>query len=406
MDNIFKKLLSDSSLPLLTDEAMKTAIKMFAHNRTAMPSTMQLSGYVPPKEEPVYMDKNQEFGYEILAPILEKINEDVTHEGLDEYEKNIIKKRRFLVQGYGVFVPIKRDVYLFLSRLGKMSAGQIWEECEFARVIFDTNARFTEIIGSINTLPFVSPRCLPHKYPYDYCIYFNAPYGETRCRFVTEYIKKCTGRRIPHYMECFKGDIEGNMESCRFYVYQEFLIDVLEILEEIKQEMPELVSTMGTPIVGGLNYANYFTLGHSGRRKTDSSFSEIVQYCMSWAFAITCARYIKETRFDTLSEKDKSYLVKYLDFDCVDFVGKCHTDGIGVFHCSSFEIYDFFTPEELEKFADDPKFVLDFRDNYLTIQSLYNFKDTKHKNIPPCFNQQFFDYYGYDAKDFEFEWKK
>lgn len=406
MDNIFKKLLSDSSLPLLTDEAMKKAIVMFAKNRTAKPSEMKLSGYISPKDEPVYMDEKQEYGYKILGPILERINEDVLQEGLDEYEKNIIEKRNFYVPGYGHFVPIKRDVYLFLSRLDRMPAGQIWEECEYARVIFDTNARFTETIGNIHTLPFVCPRCLPHKYDYDYCIYLNAPYGETRCRFVTEYIKKCTKRCIPHYMECFKGDIEGNMESCVFYVYQEFLIDVLEILEEIKQEMPELISAMGTPIVGGLNYANYYTLGHSGRRKTDSSFSEIVQYCMSWAFAITCARYVKDTRFDSLSEKDKSYLVRYLDFDCVDFVGKNHTDGIGVFHCSSFEFEDFFTQEELAKFADDPKFLADFRDNYLTIQSLYNFKDDKHKNIPPCFNKKFFDYYGYDEKDFEVEWKK
>ena len=300
----------------------------------------------------------------------------------------------------------KTEVLNVLSMIDEMSIDEILENSEFARVLLDTNAKFnSDHIGDIDVLPYTpTEQKTEHSSPYDYRLYFNPPYGETRSQFITEYIKKCIDRKIPYNMKGFEGSKESKIDSMVFYTHEEYLADVLEILEEIKTERPELVEAMGTPITSGVNYENYYSLAHKGRPKTAQTFNDIVQYSMSWAMSITCAQYLITEKYEELSSEDKSYLQRYLNFDCADFAGKNRPDKIAVFSYSNFKFSEFFSQSALASLASNPEFISALRENYLTIQSLYNFKDTEHKNMPPCLSKEFFEHLGYDEKDFTIDY--
>lgn len=405
MSDIIKKILSEGTVPMLTDEGLKGVIELYSSGDMAVSRELKLSAYKPPKTEEVNKDYDKKYGKEILSYLLQAIKKEIEEIGIDEYESTVLRQRTFNVEGYGEYIPQKAEVLNVLSMLDEMSIDEILENSEFARVLLDTNAKFnSDHIGDIDVLPYTPTEKKEHSSPYDYRLYFNPPYGETRSQFITEYIKKCIDRKIPYNMKGFEGSKEIKIDSMVFYTHEEYLADILEILEEIKTERPELVEAMGTPITSGVNYENYYCLAHKGRPKTAQTFNDIVQYSMSWAMSITCAQYLITEKFGELSSEDKLYLQKYLNFDCANFVGKNHLGKIVDFGYSSFKFGKFFSQSALADLANNPEFISALRENYLTIQSLYNFKDTEHKNMPPCLSKEFFEHLGYDEKDFAIDY--
>ncbi len=406
MSDIIKKVLREGTVPMLTDEGLKGVIGLYSRGDIKVSRELKLSTYEPPKTEQVNKDYDKKYGKKILSYLLQAIKKEIEEIGIDEYERTVLRQRTFKVEGYGEYIPQKTEVLNVLSMIDEMSIDEILENSEFARVLLDTNAKFnSDHIGDIDVLPYTpTEQKTEHSSPYDYRLYFNPPYGETRSQFITEYIKKCIDRKIPYNMKGFEGSKESKIDSMVFYTHEEYLADVLEILEEIKTERPELVEAMGTPITSGVNYENYYCLAHKGRPKTAHTFNDIVQYSMSWAMSITCAQYLITEKFEELSSEDKSYLQRYLNFDCADFAGKNRPDKIAVFSYSNFKFSEFFSQSALAGLASNPEFISALRENYLTIQSLYNFKDTEHKNMPPCLSKEFFEHLEYKEKDFAIDY--
>ena len=89
----------------------------------------------------------------------------------------------------------------------------------------------------------------------DFRMYINLPNNRDSLRFWETFQRKCIERGVPYKMKI--NTDEDTLDRTIIYAKKEDVDDVLNILDEIEREMPEVISQFGKPISTGLNYSYY-----------------------------------------------------------------------------------------------------------------------------------------------------
>lgn len=230
---------------------------------------------------------------------------------------------------------------------------------------------------------------------YDTRIYINAPYGKVRYDFMILYATKCKERGIPCGAKFLEKNAESSLiDNMILYSSHENLNTNLEILEEIKNELPKFAECCGSPISSGLNYS-YYAICHYG--DSISTYNYWFNNLSSRAFCITLSQLIRDDTsfYSSLTEKEKNI---------IDIISNIE---LSLSAIKQSEVKDNTTvmPRELQGIELDvngvqiaknifnrfvsssPKLlkrdvINNLRENIQTIASLSNFGDMEHKDFP------------------------
>ena len=125
---------------------------------------------------------------------------------------------------------------------------------------------------------------------YVFRIYINTAPRDTleTQEFFNLFIKKCTERKINYEYKAAENH-PPQVDSTILYCCYDNLESILEILEEIKNERPDIIESIGSPIATGLNYS-YYALAHQGFLST---YNDYFDYISESAFYCACIENIK-----------------------------------------------------------------------------------------------------------------
>jgi len=230
------------------------------------------------------------------------------------------------------------------------------------------------------------------KHGYDNRIYINAPFGEIRYKFIQLYAEKCKERGVACDGKFFhKNADEDSIDNMILYSSHKNINIYLEILEEIKTELPEFAECCGSPIASGLN-VSYYALVHSGDNSPTYNdwFNEISEK----AFDVIMAKFIinndefykslsREQReiIDIISSEESLKKAVLLTKNRGTRIGGLAGFGINTQATRVFrEIVEQFVSTNPTLSQED--IVAGLRNEIETISSLVNFGDVEHKTFP------------------------
>ena len=298
------------------------------------------------------------------------------------------------------------------------------DDFDFDRIAVETHTdkEFRKIYGSkyegsiINDFPFgvFHPSDSSSGAAYDNRIYINAPFGKVRYDFMVLYAKKCKERGIPCGAKFFEKEADTPVvDNMVLYCIHENLNANLEILEEIKIELPEFAECCGSPIASGLNYS-YYAVCHYGDKIATYNIWFNKLSCK--AFAITLAQMIKESNefYQTLNEHEKNIIdilinpesligavkkSKVNDSSCIIKTGvhgiDLGKDGSRI--CQ--QIFEKFVSSNPELIESD--IIIKLKEQIQTIASLNGFGDTEHKDLPISIRESDYLALGIEPKSIE-----
>lgn len=229
---------------------------------------------------------------------------------------------------------------------------------------------------------------------HDYRIYLHTPEGIDKYRFLELYAKKCIERHIPFDMKGDRQEKGENIDKSVLYVFEEYLDDTLEILEEIKREIPDVVAKFGSPVASGYNY-DYYSIGSYGLK--GRTYNDWFNSISTKAFLCLSGKMIVEDKqfYETLSNEEKklvqqlSVLENFKDELC----GNDYIDSNAEFLSK----YDKQINSILERFLPrlDKVDIQDVSKMYAKSIQLFasysNFGDSRHANLLICFKEGFYE---------------
>ena len=128
-------------------------------------------------------------------------------------------------------------------------------------------------------------------------IYLNIPLNKLAVDFLTTYKLKCIQKGIPSKMKGMgsSGYEPGNLDTTILYSNDYYLMDHINIIEEIIKEKPDLVCTFGTPVISGGRVTSedgncYYTL--SSGLLNDSPSNTYYSKLYKIAYTYLCAEYL------------------------------------------------------------------------------------------------------------------
>lgn len=243
-----------------------------------------------------------------------------------------------------------------------------------------------EHAGNIIECPYDIPTRTNNIVPADqaqfsdgkYRIYFSSPSGKPRAEFLTTYAKKCIDEKIPFDMKGMErpnrepGSAPSYFDSTVFYVLPDHLEKTIKILEEIKQESPDLIAKFGSPITTADNMG-YYTVAQSRKQAT---WNYLFDRVSKWAFYKTIA---SQMSLEGLANDNEhaAYLQENAGF--------------------KLSITEPILPEEMQNYIHAKSGSLNmtalksmFFINLKQLFSLTNFGDTKHTEYPFCFSKTYY----------------
>ena len=217
-----------------------------------------------------------------------------------------------------------------------------------------------------------------YKVKYNKKIYLNIPYNKYGIEFLTIFKLKCIEKGLPSKM---KGVTENKSGSTIIYTNDYYLLDQLNILEDLIESRKDLSSKFGYPVMSGARVKakdekTYYTVS-SGLicEKTPPAFYNAL---FSIAFSLLCSRYyekkpisIDELKKYTQEEKN-NYINGYKNRLLKDLKAK---------------------RKSIDEIISDYKYVIRIVASYL------KFGDYNHLNVPLYQDQMFIDYINSDSKE-------
>lgn len=233
---------------------------------------------------------------------------------------------------------------------------------------------------------------------HDYRIYINTPMGINKYKFLELYTKKCIERHIPFDMKGDRGSEGDRQDKTVLYAHEENLDDVLEILEEIENEIPEVISTFGSPVSSGYNYS-YYSLCSCGSR--GNTYNDWFNAISAKAFLCVSGKLMMndEDFFNSLTQKEKNVVMSLSNEK--NFKDElCGVNGERLKANASFTSLEEqqITSNLLKKFLPmlDEEDIKNMSNIYGKCIGLFcsynNFGVAKHGDFPICFKERFYTY--------------
>ena len=236
------------------------------------------------------------------------------------------------------------------------------------------------------------------KKGYDYRIYLNAPNSADRIKFFEIYIKKCIERGIPWTIK--PDSSPKTKDKVVIYVMDQFFDETIEVLEEIKEENPELIDLFGSPIPTGVNYS-YYAITHNGGPTRNATYNKWVDHKIKMAFyyAISNQMISNSEFYDSLTEEEKALVNATAN---VDSYKEGLTFGVFGRPLSSDESLKKYE-QILKKYCamynvETPEFVAEFEDAFLKFCSYSIFGDFDHINGEFTLPKEFFEGMGMEMQ--------
>ena len=249
------------------------------------------------------------------------------------------------------------------------------------------------------------------RHGYDNRIYINAPFGEIRYKFIQLYAQKCSERGVACDGKFFhKSAEEDAIDNMILYSSHKNINIYLEILEEIKKELPEFAEQSGSPIASGLNIS-YYSIVHSGDNSPTYNdwFNEISEK----AFDVTISRLIAidDGFYGRLTSQEKQIIDKVSNEALLEravLITKSRGSRIGgvagfEFSNEEAQIFRRIVEKYLDNNPDLPneQIIETLRDCITDITSLANFGDLEHKDMPISLRESDYEALGLNASDFK-----
>ena len=120
--------------------------------------------------------------------------------------------------------------------------------------VIDTNLIPSNLYGSTDVWQALDPKGAKFDYLYNvqetgkYRVYINTPqYSEQTDTFLTDYMKMCISKKLPFNMKGSQEVGKERKDNTVLYLDETHLLDYLQILDQLGQIYPEIISNFGTP---------------------------------------------------------------------------------------------------------------------------------------------------------------
>ena len=243
---------------------------------------------------------------------------------------------------------------------------------------------------------------------YDNRIYINAPFGPERCQFILLFVAKCKERGIHCGAKFFEKEADSTaVDNMVLYPIHENINDYIEILEEIKIELPTFVENCGSPIASAMN-TSYYSLAHLGDK--GATYNYWFNRLSSKAFYVAMSKLISSNSdfYNSLNERERT-VVDMMSND--ELLKQSINNGknmriqaeLSGFNLGAGNAVLF--KDLVERFiASSPEFSTEqiietLRDSITDITSLANFGDLDHKDMPISLRDSDFAALGLNADD-------
>ena len=167
--------------------------------------------------------------------------------------------------------------------------------------------------------PYRHKNKLPEKYTKR--IYLNLPLNNVAVEFLTLYKIKCIEKGIPSKMKGMgsSGYDDGDLDTTILYSNDYYLMDHVNILEEIIKERPDLINNFGSPVISGARVMSengdcYYTV--SSGLLADETSNTYYDKLYKISFAFLCSQYLNtENKLDipSLCSIKNSELNEYIN---------------------------------------------------------------------------------------------
>ena len=305
MSDKIEEILKNPNIPAMTDEGLALLINHIINNKFALTEPTGL--------RTLFMNDGRPF-----------TREKYKSEDIDNLEIVVFKQ---------IIVAMKEDLYRYPDFLEQLKAKsdlyKIYEEKDFVELIelvesgkieeakvtslgkfvFE-RARVTrnDLTGDIfyTELPYITKKQNADKNHFR--IYINTSNGENLAEFLREYASRCIQKRIPHTMKGKQNDAEYRTDGTILYVNVDHIEDVLQILEDIKDERPELLETFGSPLSLAHNESYYAITTHPGG--SEFTYNDFIDRLTEVALVKVLAERILERHKKTLTSEQCEELEK------------------------------------------------------------------------------------------------
>ena len=86
-------------------------------------------------------------------------------------------------------------------------------------------------------------------------------------------------------MKSHERNADDEKDRTVLYCFDEYFDQTIEVLEEMKKEMPNLISEIGSPLANGLNYS-FYAICSSRRASTYNMWiDKIISHAINYLFA-------------------------------------------------------------------------------------------------------------------------
>ena len=245
---------------------------------------------------------------------------------------------------------------------------------------------------------------------YDNRIYINAPFGPERCQFILLFVSKCKERGIHCGAKFFEKEANSTaVDNMVLYPIHENINDYIEILEEIKVELPTFVANCGSPIVSAMN-TSYYSLAHFGDK--GATYNHWFNRLSSKAFYVAMSKLISKNSdfYNSLDAREKFVVDMISDYELLkqsinnnrnmriqpELSGFNIGAGNAVLFKSIVERFIASSPD-----LSTEQIIETLRDCITDITSLANFGDLEHKDMPISLRESDYEALGLNASDFK-----
>lgn len=243
---------------------------------------------------------------------------------------------------------------------------------------------------------------------YDNRIYINAPFGPERCQFILLFVSKCKERGIHCGAKFFEKEADSTaVDNMVLYPIHENINDYIEILEEIKVELPTFVENCGSPIASAMN-TSYYSLAHFGDK--GATYNYWFNRLSSKAFYVAMSKLISNNSdfYNSLDEREKTVLDMMSNDELLKqsinnsknmrIQPELSGFNLGAGNAVLFKsLVERFIASSLE--ISTEQIIETLRDSITDITSLANFGDLEHKDMPISLRESDFAALGLNAND-------
>ena len=315
MSEKLRSIVTNPNIPMMTDEGISSLLDYISNckgdfgNEKGPSRRMRLSTSKPFKrEKDLTTEEKEKIFKEVFKQIVELMEEDFRKypnfvELLQSKDKEFKKFK-------------EKD---FIDVINLVKGGRIDDAIitELGQYIWKQNSHIVDTEYTTDferKLPFITKP--QRSSTNDFRIYINTSNGKNAAEFLQEYATRCAKRRIPYKMKGLYHKDESRADGTILYVNKDHLEDVINILEGIKEDRPDIIETFGWPLSSAHNEGYYsLSLNPKGQKYTYNDIADLLS-ALAFVKVISNRILIKYGKSLTVEQKTE---LELLSKDETDF---------------------------------------------------------------------------------------